>query len=701
MTRVTASRFDTLRTWNGEQSRAFEELSFQLLKDRAPLGTRAIRTGNPDGGVEWYATLPDGAEWGWQAKHVKGIGVVTIAYGTLLRSTPSQADQAKALAEFVHTLVFTRPIRPDELLLDAARGVVWWAVAHQLLPASALVSSQRPYGLKQPAPPPSEATIEAKYGWRKDQPDDESYSSINRSLLSMGDFGRYVVESGLHHFSRYRIGQIYPERQYREPRIIKSRWRSFVASLSDEQRRMLANWERDPESQGMSRLYFPLRREDDPLSETQRALLDAAFVYPKPIADEYPTSGARRWIFRRTISLGWTPKLFGREDRNLGHGRGREGHKAERWGKKYQWMAYHELLARVADNYQACRRYDDSQQYEGFHQIIGEREIDPSLPPIDYRDFNENGGSNTAAWDPPLIRLQEWPPSRLDFNRYRGDVKRFLADVDSEPTVARSTFVRDRDGDEWVVLGSFVKQVDPMAAKGWRGLQQRSAIDTLLITAGDAEAFLAALPDEPHHEIRDLIDSHGHTDCCDVGEVGRVGPKCAHRHEGLRPATIGDRSFSIVPTTERYTWEGGILDCSIGKSATTVLPSTFIQRAAGLTSDMRGPSWLDATGAPIFTCYEEPGNHSHGLLVRTSFLKDFLVTHKIELIILHWFERMRLSDDHRGEDPSVESTIDARLTPDMETREGKQRGTERGLKPSTPDARTAATYTVGDLAQPS
>ena len=70
MPRIEATSFDTLRTWDGEQSRAFEELSFQLLKDKVPAGTQAIRTGNPDGGVEWYATLPDGTEWGWQAKHV-------------------------------------------------------------------------------------------------------------------------------------------------------------------------------------------------------------------------------------------------------------------------------------------------------------------------------------------------------------------------------------------------------------------------------------------------------------------------------------------------------------------------------------------------------------------------------------------------------------------------------------------------------
>ena len=54
-------------------ARGFEELCYQLFKSDAPNGTRAIRTGNPDGGVEWYATLPDGTEWGWQAKHVHDV----------------------------------------------------------------------------------------------------------------------------------------------------------------------------------------------------------------------------------------------------------------------------------------------------------------------------------------------------------------------------------------------------------------------------------------------------------------------------------------------------------------------------------------------------------------------------------------------------------------------------------------------------
>ena len=80
-------------------------------------------------------------------------------------------------------------------------------MAHQLLPESALDESRRPYGLKPPGPPPTEQALDAKYGWREGQPDNESYSAIHSSVLSIGDFGRYVVEPRMRTITRYRFGQ--------------------------------------------------------------------------------------------------------------------------------------------------------------------------------------------------------------------------------------------------------------------------------------------------------------------------------------------------------------------------------------------------------------------------------------------------------------------------------------------------------------
>ena len=39
-----------------------------------PSGSTFVRKGTPDAGVECYAILGDGTEWGWQAKYVDELG---------------------------------------------------------------------------------------------------------------------------------------------------------------------------------------------------------------------------------------------------------------------------------------------------------------------------------------------------------------------------------------------------------------------------------------------------------------------------------------------------------------------------------------------------------------------------------------------------------------------------------------------------
>jgi hypothetical protein len=94
---------------------------------------------------------------------------------------------------------------------------------------------------------------------------------------------------------------------------------------------------------------------------------------------------------------------------------------------------------------------------------------------------------------------------------------------------------------------------------------------------------------------------------------------------------------------------------------------------------MRGPSWLNADGNPVFTYYEEPSNDSWALLVRATFLREFLTTHKLELVALHWFERMELSDRHDRKHPQVQSATEARVGSDLVIHTGTPRRYEHDL----------------------
>jgi hypothetical protein len=65
---------ELIRPWEGSKDRAFEEICYQLLREPEDLPPNMhglpVRTGNADGGVEWYAYTADGGEWGWQAKYI-------------------------------------------------------------------------------------------------------------------------------------------------------------------------------------------------------------------------------------------------------------------------------------------------------------------------------------------------------------------------------------------------------------------------------------------------------------------------------------------------------------------------------------------------------------------------------------------------------------------------------------------------------
>ena len=59
---------------NGSRAAGFEELCAQLARSHCPSHAKFIRKGSPDAGVECFCMMPDGSEWGWQAKYFDSLG---------------------------------------------------------------------------------------------------------------------------------------------------------------------------------------------------------------------------------------------------------------------------------------------------------------------------------------------------------------------------------------------------------------------------------------------------------------------------------------------------------------------------------------------------------------------------------------------------------------------------------------------------
>lgn len=86
-----------------------------------------------------------------------------------------------------------------------------------------------------------------------------------------------------------------------------------------------------------------------------------------------------KWIFEK---YGYTSLLFSKYDNSIGSGRSRPtGKEQERVGKKYQWIAMHELLARLSDNAAFYPNYWGNKEKENYIGTFEPyvRDIDPTM----------------------------------------------------------------------------------------------------------------------------------------------------------------------------------------------------------------------------------------------------------------------------------------------------------------------------------
>ena len=96
----------------------------------------------------------------------------------------------------------------------------------------------------------------------------------------------------------------------------------------------------------------------------------------------FPLDLGQRWVANRVLELGWSPTLHGRIEREAGRFEGRNEHASERIGKKYQWIAFHELIGYLADHHWYVG-YDERPSalmtVVDFHDV----DLDPSYFPPD------------------------------------------------------------------------------------------------------------------------------------------------------------------------------------------------------------------------------------------------------------------------------------------------------------------------------
>ncbi len=484
--------------------------------------------------------------------------VLAAAYGCAMRTR--DVEGLKRLAGQVFRVYFD-PGRPPVHVLsrDYARGVVEAALVKGVRLDVDRGKLTPPYGSEWPKSIPKEAGLRRLVGL------DGATSSlcdapghIWHSVMSWGDFSRYVIGTNAGTSPWYRT---------------RRRGSAGPRSLS-----------------------------------RQRRTLDPSLV--------------QRWTLKRVMELGWSDRLFGEFDDCLERfgNPGRAATKAERMGKKYQWIAYHECLARVADNFQWAGDGDD---YVGPWQL-SRRDIDPSCL--------LRGGDADAGWEPTTACW--WSPVPCTYWGAGISPAQWVSDTKKLPDPKAMLRVVDDGGARWYVLNSSACWEEPTPAGCGDGSGRRRSItywvDSYLVDEHHLDAVQKWASSETG--VTHLRTGAQHLHQVYLGEYPWApayrDTEGTYAYAGVVDVLLTsppETAARCVPTTVRYMQEAGEHDCSIERTVRLCLPVPTLVSGMRLRWMGREGEWMDAQGRRAVM--QDPSAVSRGpsaLLVRCDALTDFL-----------------------------------------------------------------------------
>ncbi|MEH7255525.1 hypothetical protein V7111_25790, partial [Neobacillus niacini] len=538
---------------------------------------------------------------------------------------------------------------PHILMRDYARGVLELAYNKGLLPNNISPNAFRPpYKSDWPIDNPSKEEIDKLVG-------DEFSSAIKSSVMGyIGDFGKYTMNC-IHHWSPTSISEAKPESSYdihlqfaeTLPDNLKDRYILLINKKIEENRNeyfdldeflesfktRAQNMEEDNEVEQVD--------EWEVLKEEVKACLDDnqkeyfRWVSGLGINDrpaKFSRKWAQRWVCKRAYELGWDSTLFEDFERMHAKNYDRSASRIERIGKKYQWIAFHELLAMMSDNlYWIDRGYSDvdDSHFWGSWQIHV-RDLDPTLW---LRETGDSGWDEfeNSWWQPfvfPFVddnleHQRSWLWDRTIIPPFQDLIERTNPFENKKWTVLRGF-------SKWSKKPEKNENLIP-SQDGW------FRINTCIVHKSEVERLIKELTG------KNLCDP-------DISSPSSTGHQGFLKEYPWHPCYIdltdwiepdSDENWRelinvkyLVPTNE-YEWESGSTDKSLNKSISIYLPNKQLINEMGLSLKQNEFGvWVDSSGNLAFI---DPSTKEIGpsyALIRSELLNDWLESNNLQLVWL-------------------------------------------------------------------
>lgn len=398
---------------------------------------------------------------------------------------------------------------------------------------------------------------------------------------------------------------------------------TMTMNVSQEDVAKVTKSENDARSVLTKAEYTRFKREFLPYCRNRSDWIIPGKLHSNHISEK----GAQLWVANRAISFGWTHNLFP-YDRSRGEDR-LAATRIERIGKKYQWLALHELLARLADNYWLAPDWGrGSKIYDTPVDIDFIRNIEPTILPKD--TFEDLDAENL-----PIVPVLTTDEVELDK----------LEEWVRDQSVARSRLDlavgSDLKNSDWVTLYRYAssdveyEENNSFLESKWKQ-SEFHFISALFVEPAERNR-LVKFAKEVTLDFHDWLPGDT-TDGPFVGELGVRDVWQEPMWSELESRTSKRATFKAARPVTGYRWEGH-LDGAMPNGADFYLPTPWLLRLLNLSPMPKRPGiFIDGNG--VVTIIARSRGRNSSCLMRKDALEKLLKDLQLDCVWTMIGERM-------------------------------------------------------------
>ena len=533
--------------------------------------------------------------------------LLAACYGAALQGT-AEAGLAELAQEVFDTIFYDKEPPQNALLRDHAQGIVEYAAWRGVLPALIDLKLVRPpYKSLWPIEPVPDTLIDCYTEGHRHRAFSDAI--VGSTISDMADFATYVIDDKVKRWSPARMGTS-PLPTNIE--VCMSWMQDFLASATADQREMFDGYvisfkassdvHNDQVIPDMEQLEVAEAAFQQTMTSDQwedfRVRAKDVFRHDISLdqAAHFDVHWGRRWICKRAHELGWTSDRFGSFD-NRRRSLDRDDHRIERIGKKYQWIALQELIARMGDNLASLdndrQKDEDEPARDPIARQIGLRDVDPSLltTKTHYDGWREWDRTWWVPFDPQFRPMV--PHERLAWLESSSDIINDCALIDVQ---------NPKTGRRWLALSGFSHWNGYGTRDGQKEFQRDTwfRITCIVVHCEDQAKMIESLRGKTLTSPSSFPRMEYDSGFSYLGEC-HWHPEIRGRDGWISQNNLQPFAVPIRPTVASYMCSRGGYDYSIDRTVSVEIPALWLSKCMGLRlSSGRSLIFVNSQGKETF-----------------------------------------------------------------------------------------------------